>query len=143
MYTGMMITYLAKDTNFRKRKTRRNKVAPFLGAPQRRGVVYKIAQMTPRKPNSAKRTFAKVRIIISNKKIFAKIPGIGPHFLQTHSIVLIRGHGPKDSPGINYHLIRGLYDFDKWETYGRTNRRSKFGLKVIDMLQQQEELKKK
>jgi len=110
-------------------KIRRSKVAPFLGAPQRRGVIYKIAIMSPRKPNSAKRTFAKVRIIISNKKIFAKIPGIGAHDLQPHSFVLVRGHGPKDSPGINYHLIRGLYDFDKFEDFGRKNRRSKFGLK--------------
>lgn len=45
--------------------------------------------------------------------MFAKIPGIGDHFLQAHSVVLVRGHGPKDSPGINYNLIRGLYDFIK------------------------------
>ena len=110
-------------------KKRRNKVAPFLGGPQRKGIIYKISTMTPRKPNSAKRTFAKVRILISNKKIFAKIPGIGEHFLQAHSAVLVRGHGPKDSPGINYHLIRGLYDFTKIELFGRRNRRSKFGVK--------------
>lgn len=61
--------------------------------------------MTPRKPNSARRTFAKVRIIRNQKRIFAKIPGIGEHYLQAHSIVMVRGHGPKDSPGINYHLI--------------------------------------
>jgi ribosomal protein S12 len=85
--------------------------------------------MSPRKPNSAKRTFAKVRIQISQKKIFAKIPGIGDHFLQAHSVVLVRGHGPKDSPGINYNLIRGLYDFNKVELFGRQNRRSKFGVK--------------
>jgi small subunit ribosomal protein S12 len=113
----------------RTHKIRRNKVAPFRGAPQRKAVVYKIAIMTPRKPNSARRTFAKVRILISNKKVFAKIPGIGQHFLQPHSVVLVRGHGPKDSPGINYHLIRGLYDFNKVEVYGRRNRRSKFGVK--------------
>jgi len=112
-------------------KIRRNKVAPFLGAPHRKGVVYKIATMSPRKPNSARRTFAKVRILISNKKIFAKILGIGDHFLQAHSVVLVRGHGPKDSPGINYHLIRGLYDFHKIELFGRRNRRSKFGVKNI------------
>jgi ribosomal protein S12 len=56
--------------------------------------------MSPRKPNSARRTFAKVRVLCSSKRIFAKIPGIGPHFLQAHSTVLVRGHGPKDSPGI-------------------------------------------
>jgi small subunit ribosomal protein S12 len=114
---------------FRQRKKRRNKVAPFEGGPQRKAVVYKIATMTPRKPNSAKRTFAKVRVAINNKRVFAKIPGIGEHFLQPHSVVLLRGHGPKDSPGINYHLIRGLYDFHRLELFGRKNRRSKFGVK--------------
>jgi len=118
--------------NFRIRKKRRSKVAPFEGAPQRKAIVYKIAIMTPRKPNSAKRTFAKVRISINNKKVFAKIPGIGAHHLQPHSLILLRGHGPKDSPGINYHLIRGLYDFYKPELFGRTNRRSKFGLKKLN-----------
>jgi len=124
-------TFIQLTKNIRGKKFRRNKVAPFKGAPQRRAVVYKIAIMTPRKPNSAKRTFAKVRIIISNKRIFAKIPGIGPHYLQPHSVVLVRGHGPKDSPGINYHLIRGLYDFNRVENFGRQNRRSKFGVKNI------------
>lgn len=86
-------------------KRRRNRVAAFDGAPMRKGVVYKIAVMTPRKPNSARRTFAKVRIIVNQKRVFAKIPGIGEHHLQAHSVVMVRGHGPKDSPGINYHLI--------------------------------------
>ena len=85
--------------------------------------------MTPRKPNSAKRTFAKVRLLLNQKRLFAKIPGIGAHYLQSHSLVFLRGHGPKDSPGINYHLIRGLCDFEKEEDFGRQNRRSKFGVK--------------
>jgi small subunit ribosomal protein S12 len=117
-----------------KRRINRKKVkkAPaFELAPHRKGVIYKIAVMSPRKPNSARRTFAKVRLLINDKRLFAKIPGIGEHFLQTHSIVLVRGHGPKDSPGINYHLIRGLCDFVKVEPYGRKNRRSKFGVKKL------------
>jgi len=113
----------------RLRFRKKPKARAFLGAPHRKGVIYKIAIMSPRKPNSAKRTFAKVRLIFSKKKIFAKIPGIGEHYLQTHSIVLVRGHGPKDSPGINYHLIRGVCDFVREESFGRMNRRSKFGLK--------------
>jgi len=124
-----MITSCQLSRGFRIRKIRRNKVAPFEGAPQRKAIVYKIAIMSPRKPNSAKRTFAKVKVAINDKKVFAKIPGIGEHFLQAHSVVLLRGHGPKDSPGINYHLIRGLYDFHRVEMFGRTNRRSKFGVK--------------
>jgi len=112
-------------------KKRRIKSPAFGNAPHRKGVIYKIAVMSPRKPNSARRTFAKVRLLFNDKKLFAKIPGIGEHFLQTHSIVFVRGHGPKDSPGINYHLIRGLCDFVKVEPYGRRNRRSKFGVKKL------------
>lgn len=115
----------------RTSKIRRNTVAALGGGPQRKAVVYKIAVMSPRKPNSARRTFAKVRTILNNKRIFVKIPGVGEHFLQAHSVVLVRGHGPKDSPGINYNLIRGLLDFHRIEVYGRRNRRSKFGVKRI------------
>lgn len=125
----MLPTNAQLTKGFRIRKNRRNKVAPFEGAPQRKAIVYKVAIMSPRKPNSAKRTFAKVKVAINNKKIFAKIPGIGEHFLQAHSVVLLRGHGPKDSPGINYHLVRGLFDFHRVEVFGRRNRRSKFGVK--------------
>jgi len=85
----------------RKKKIRRSRVGAFERAPLRKGVVYKIAVMSPRKPNSARRTYAKVRLSYNGKRLFAKIPGIGDHFLQAHSIVLVRGHGPKDSPGIN------------------------------------------
>lgn len=87
--------------------------------------------MSPRKPNSARRTFAKVRLNFNFKKIFAKIPGIGEHKLQVHSMVFVRGHGPKDSPGINYHLVRGLCDFTHIESFGRRNGRSKYGLKSL------------
>jgi small subunit ribosomal protein S12 len=107
----------------------RHRSRHLLKAPHRKGIIYKIAVMSPRKPNSARRTFAKVRLNISQKKIFAKIPGIGEHKLQAHSLVFVRGHGPKDSPGINYHLVRGLCDFTLIENFGRKNRRSKFGLK--------------
>lgn len=115
----------------RGKKIRRSRVGAFDGAPLRKGVVYKIAVMSPRKPNSARRTYAKVRLSYNGKRLFAKIPGIGDHFLQAHSVVLVRGHGPKDSPGINYHLVRGLYDFNKVETFGRRKRRSKFGVKKL------------
>lgn len=101
----------------------------FLGAPHRKGIIYKITTMSPRKPNSARRTFAKVKLVFNEKKIFAKIPGIGEHKLQQHGLVLVRGHGPKDSPGINYHLIRGILDFHFPESFMRRNRRSKFGAK--------------
>jgi len=117
----------------------------FRGAPHRKGLVYKIVYMSPRKPNSAKRRIAKVRLseALGNKRIFAKVPGLGDHFLQPHSLVFLRGHGPKDSPGINYHLIRGLCDFLKPESFGRMNRRSKFGVKRPKEDEDEEKKKKK
>jgi len=113
----------------RSGKTIRNKVAAFDGAPNRKGVVYRIAITSPRKPNSARRTFAKVRLSSNGKRVFAKIPGIGSHFLQPHSVVFVRGHGPKDTPGVNYHLVRGIYDFNRLELYGRRQKRSKYAVK--------------
>jgi small subunit ribosomal protein S12 len=123
----MRLQQLFIKPRFNKKK--KGKAPVFFGAPHRKGIVYKITTMSPRKPNSARRTFAKVRLLFNNRHLFAKIPGIGEHYLQAHSMVFVRGHGPKDSPGINYHLVRGLCDFIKDEPYGRKNRRSKFGLK--------------
>jgi small subunit ribosomal protein S12 len=119
---------------FRIQKKRRFKAPAFAKAPHRKGIVYRVTTMSPRKPNSAKRTFAKVRLLFNDKKIFAKIPGIGEHKLQAHSLVFLRGHGPKDSPGINYHLVRGLCDFTFVELFGRRNGRSKYGLKSLKKL---------
>lgn len=113
----------------RRKKKFRSRAPAFYGAPNRRGVVYKISVMSPRKPNSARRTIAKIKLPFNGIRLFAKIPGIGAHFLQPHSVVFVRGHGPKDSPGVNYYLVRGLYDFTKPELYGRRQKRSKFGVK--------------
>ena len=111
----------------RKSKRRRCTVAALVGAPQKKGVVVKMVITTPRKPNSAKRKYAKVRMIVAKKVIFAHVPGIGKHGLQEYSIVLVEGGNPPDVPGVNYTLIRGVYDFDKLEEYARKKRRSKFG----------------
>jgi len=113
----------------RKNKRRRCAVAALVGAPQKKGVIIKMGITTPRKPNSAKRKYAKVRIIVSKKVIFAHVPGIGKHGLQEYCIVLVEGGNPPDVPGVNYTMIRGVYDFDKPEEYKRKNRRSKFGTK--------------
>jgi small subunit ribosomal protein S12 len=110
---------------------RRRRAAALAGGPQRLGAIVRITTFNPRKPNSAKRTVARVRILLNKKGLFSKIPGIGEHYLQAHSSVMVRGHGPKDTPGVNYHLIRGKYDFHRVETYGRKNRRSKFGVKAV------------
>jgi small subunit ribosomal protein S12 len=113
----------------RIQKRRRCKVAALLGAPMRKGVVVKMAITTPRKPNSAKRKYAKVRVICSKKIVHAHIPGQGLSFIQEYSIVMVEGGSPPDVPGVNYSLIRGLYDFEHYETFGRRKRRSKFGTK--------------
>lgn len=115
----------------RIRKRRRCKVAALLGAPMRKGVITKMAITTPRKPNSAKRKYAKVRVIRSGKIIHAHIPGVGQPFIQEYSIVMVEGGSPPDVPGVNYSLIRGLYDFEHYETFGRHKRRSKFGTKNV------------
>ena len=120
---------LAKGARIFKQYPRSRAAKTFQGAPHKKGLIYKITTMSPRKPNSARRTIAKIKLLSNNKRIFAKIPGIGDHRLQNHALVMIRGHGPKDSPGINYHLIRGLCDFHTVELHGRKNRRSKFGVK--------------
>jgi small subunit ribosomal protein S12 len=113
----------------RKQKRRRCVVAALKGAPQRRGVIVKMGITTPKKPNSAKRKYAKVRVLASKKLVFAHPPGIGSTYIQEYSIVMIEGGNPPDVPGINYTLIRGLYDFNVTEEFGRINKRSKYGAK--------------
>ena len=124
-----MATFRQLGFKTRIQKRRRCKVAALLGAPMRKGVVMKMAITTPRKPNSAKRKYAKVRVIRAKKVIHAHIPGIGPTFIQEYSIVMVEGGCPPDVPGVNYSLVRGLYDFEHYETFGRQKRRSKFGTK--------------
>lgn len=115
----------------RKKKVRRNKVSCLCKKPQKRVLVYKIGILPPRKPNSARRKHAKVRVLGENfkgRKTFAHIPGWGFHGLHDYSIALLEGRGPKDVPGVNYSLIRGCLDFQLPEKQ-RVRRRSKFGLK--------------
>lgn len=94
-------------------------------SPQKRGVATRVGTMTPKKPNSALRKYARVRL--SNLiEVTAYIPGIG-HNLQEHSVVLIRGGRVKDLPGVRYHIIRGTLDTAGVE--GRRQSRSKYGAK--------------
>ncbi|KRN30831.1 30S ribosomal protein S12 [Weissella halotolerans] len=94
-------------------------------SPQKRGVATRVGTMTPKKPNSALRKYARVRL--SNLiEVTAYIPGIG-HNLQEHSVVLIRGGRVKDLPGVRYHIIRGALDTAGVE--GRRTSRSKYGTK--------------
>ena len=109
----------------RERLKRKTKAPAMDGAPQRRGVCTRVYTTTPKKPNSALRKVARVRL--SNQyEVTAYIPGEG-HNLQEHSIVLIRGGRVKDLPGVRYHIVRGVYD-----TGGVNDRkqgRSKYGAK--------------
>ena len=110
---------LQKGTNSIK------KIATNQAAPQKRGVCTKVSIQTPKKPNSAQRKIARVRLS-NGMEVTAYIPGIG-HNLQEHSVVLIRGGRVKDLPGVRYHIIRGTLD-----TQGvakRNQGRSKYGAK--------------
>jgi small subunit ribosomal protein S12 len=100
--------------------------APALeGCPQKRGVCIRVYTQTPKKPNSALRKVARVRLT-NSIEVTAYIPGIG-HNLQEHSIVLVRGGRVKDLPGVRYHIIRGTLDAAGVE--GRKQGRSKYGAK--------------
>ncbi|MCF7926638.1 MAG: 30S ribosomal protein S12 [Candidatus Izimaplasma sp.] len=94
-------------------------------SPQKRGVCTRVATMTPKKPNSALRKYARVRLS-NGIEVTAYIPGIG-HSLQEHSVVLIRGGRVKDLPGVRYHIVRGTLDTTGVE--GRKQGRSKYGTK--------------
>lgn len=94
-------------------------------APFKRGVCTRVGTMTPKKPNSALRKYAKVRLT-NNEEVLAYIPGEG-HNLQEHSVVLIRGGRVKDLPGVRYHIVRGTLDTTGLEK--RRQQRSKYGAK--------------
>ena len=109
----------------RKRKISKTDVPALKGSPQRRGVCTRVYTTTPKKPNSAMRKVARVRLTNGNE-VNAYIPGEG-HNLQEHSIVLVRGGRVKDLPGVRYHIVRGALDTAGVE--GRNQRRSKYGSK--------------
>ena len=96
-----------------------------LNSPQKRGVCTRVGTMTPRKPNSALRKYARVRLS-NNIEVNAYIPGIG-HNLQEHSVVLVRGGRVKDLPGVRYHIVRGALDTSGVD--GRRQGRSLYGTK--------------
>ena len=110
-----------------RKKLRSKTDSPALqGSPQKRGVCVRVFTSTPKKPNSALRKVARVRLT-NSVEVTAYIPGVG-HNLQEHSIVLVRGGRVKDLPGVRYHVVRGTLD-----TQGVQNRkqgRSKYGAKT-------------
>ena len=109
----------------RKTKTTKSVVPALEGSPQRRGVCTQVKTLTPRKPNSALRKIARVRLS-TGIEVTAYIPGIG-HNLQEHSIVLVRGGRVKDLPGVRYKVVRGTLDASG--VVGRKQARSRYGAK--------------
>jgi small subunit ribosomal protein S12 len=110
----------------RKRKIKKTKAPVLEGCSQKRGVCVQVKTMTPKKPNSALRKIARVRLS-NGKEVTAYIPGEG-HNLQEHSIVLVRGGRVRDLPGVRYHIIRGTRD--ALGVDGRRQSRSKYGSKT-------------
>ena len=104
---------------------KKTKSPALRGSPQRRGVCVRVFTTTPKKPNSALRKVARVRLT-TKTEVTAYIPGIG-HNLQEHSVVLVRGGKVKDLPGVRYHIIRGA--LDTAGTKARKQARSKYGAK--------------
>lgn len=119
-----MIKHSLKRINsFRSRKLKKKRTKALTSCPQKRGDCVKVFKLAPKKPNSAKRSVA--RVLLSNKrKTIVYIPGVG-HNLQKHSTLLIRGGRAQDLPGVNFRAIRGKFDLDR--IYGRGKSRSKYG----------------
>ncbi len=109
----------------RARVLAKSKAPALSGSPQRRGVCTRVYTTAPKKPNSALRKVARVRLT-NGDEVTAYIPGEG-HNLQEHSIVLVRGGRVKDLPGVRYHIVRGV--FDTAGVNDRTQGRSKYGTK--------------
>ncbi|MDP8292381.1 MAG: 30S ribosomal protein S12 [Candidatus Orphnella occulta] len=107
----------------RKAITTKTKSPALKGSPQKRGVCLQVKTQTPKKPNSALRKIARVRLT-NGIEVTAYIPGEG-HNLQEHSIVLVRGGKVKDLPGVRYHIVRGILDTQG--VANRKNSRSKYG----------------
>ncbi len=109
----------------RREKHKKTKSPDLERSPQRRGVCLRVFTSTPKKPNSALRKVARVRLT-NGREVNAYIPGVG-HNLQEHSVVLVRGGRVKDLPGVRYHIVRGTLDTTGVD--GRHRSRSKYGAK--------------
>lgn len=121
MITKNQLVFSYTRKNFKKRSR-----SPKLNfCPQKKGTVLRVLEQSPKKPNSAKRKVAKVRLS-NGSRVTCHLPGIG-HTLQQHSVVLVQGGRCQDLIGVRYKPIRGLYDFLPVE--GRKTRKSKYGVK--------------
>jgi len=119
-----MVTLSQATRQSRATKQRGARSAALEGCPQKKGVCIKLVIRTPKKPNSAQRKLALLRLS-NRRRIYGYIPGEGKHSLQEHSVVLVRAGRVQDLPGIKYKLIRGAYDFSPLAN--RKKGRSKYG----------------
>ena len=119
------VTYKSTAPALQKGFNSKKKEAIDLASPQKRGVCTTVKTMTPKKPNSALRKVARVRLT-NGMDVWGYIPGVG-HNLQEHSVVMVRGGRVKDLPGVRYHIIRGTLDTQG--VNGRMQGRSKYGAK--------------
>jgi small subunit ribosomal protein S12 len=123
---GGIVPTIAQLIKYGREKVKSKTKSPALrGCPQKRGVCVRVYTTTPKKPNSALRKVARVRLM-NGMEVTAYIPGVG-HNLQEHSIVMIRGGRVKDLPGVRYHIIRGT--LDSMGVADRRQGRSKYGAK--------------
>lgn len=123
-----MPTYNQLCRKNRTKKQKRKKTPALEGSPQKKGICTKLVLRTPKKPNSALRKLAKLKLT-NNKRVYAYIPGEAGHNLQEYSNVIMRGGRVKDLPGIKYHLVRGKLDFSGLAK--RITSRSKYGTKNL------------
>ena len=119
------VTYKSTAPALQKGYNSKKKIAIDLASPQKRGVCTTVKTMTPKKPNSALRKVARVRLT-NGMEVWGYIPGVG-HNLQEHSVVMVRGGRVKDLPGVRYHIIRATLDTQG--VTGRMQGRSKYGAK--------------
>jgi len=115
----------SKTRQYKRKKGTRSRI--LRNRPQRKGVCYKVTTMKPKKPNSANRKIAKVRLLRSKRRVTCSISGIG-HDLREYSHVLIRGGRIPDLPGVQYRMVKGKYDYSSFEKIERVYARSKYGL---------------
>lgn len=120
-----MLTVNQLGAGPRKRKFKKNLKKALARCPHKRGVCIRLLTRSPKKPNSAKRRVARVRLS-TKRVIYASIPGEG-HNLNPFSVVLVRGGNARDLPGVRYKLVRGVKDLSP--VYGRSKARSKYGVK--------------
>ena len=125
-----MVTINQLINNIRKKRKKKSRVKPLKKCPQKRGICIKVYTTSPKKPNSAVRKLAKVKLS-TGQMVLVNIPGQG-HSLQEYSAVLVRGGRVRDMPGMRFRMIRGVLDFNRTEKFIRKNKRSKHGILKLE-----------